>query len=53
MKNKLIQYKSYPRQNKEEEEEEEETYKEYKDLSPKMQKDLSSKQIFVKKDDGN
>lgn len=35
MKNKLIQYKSCPRQNKEEEEEEEKTHKEYKDLSPK------------------
>lgn len=35
MKNKLIQYKSCPRQNKEEEEEEEETHKEYKDISPK------------------
>lgn len=34
MKNKLIQYKSCPRQNKEEEEEEK-THKEYKDLSPK------------------
>lgn len=35
IKNKLIQCKSCPRQNKEEEEEEEKTHKEYKDLSPK------------------
>lgn len=37
MKNKLFQYKSFPRQNKEEKEEEEEekTHKEYKYLSPK------------------
>lgn len=37
MKNKLFQYKSCPRQNKEEKEaeEEEKTHKEYKDLSPK------------------
>lgn len=36
MKNKLFQYKSCPRQNKEEKEEEEKkNHKEYKDLSPK------------------
>lgn len=36
MKDKLFQYKSCHRQNKEEKEEEEEkTHKEYKDLSPK------------------